>query len=622
VTRIPVVVGFGGVNPAGRLSGHHAYKRLIADKLNKQDTDSLYASLAQLMNLNGENIEEKKQEASSSTATRKYIDAHTLIRKIEAFDVDHIDIQKKVQLSHASGTLKFNIHKKHLPAELPDNWRVSETNGTYTVEVEGQLDALLPDSRPSKVSSAGELPTGFHPGKLYQSRSHPRGLQLAVYGASDAVGSVGIDWETLRNKVKPDEIGVYSGSAVGQMDYHGNGALLRAAAIGKRVSSKNIVLGLVEMPGDFINAYVLGNVGSTGAVVGACATYLYNLNVGIEEIKQGKRRVVVVGNSEAGIIPEIIDAFSTMRALAEDGELRALDNIAGEPDYRRSCRPFAENCGFTLSEAAVYTVLMDDELALELGANIHASVAGVYINADGYKKSIPGPGIGNYITMGKALGLTRSIIGDKALRHQTYIHAHGTGTPQNRVTESHIMDQLAGAFGIQNWQVAAIKAYLGHPMGPASGDQLVSALGTWTYGWIPGIATMDAIADDVCQKNLNFSQSHVQVDPTTLDATLINSKGFGGNNATGVILSPTYTRKILEKRHGRKAWSKYLERNEAVAEASNNYDKETTKGNTCPIYKFGEGVLEGEDLTISSQEISIPGFEKNISFEIPNPFTE
>ncbi len=613
MTRLPVVVGFGGVNPAGRLSAHHAYKRLIVDKLNTRDTDSLYASLAQLMNL---------QLAASDADAREYIDTHTLIRKIELFDTEHVELQKRVELSHSSGTLQFNIHKKQLPDNIPEGWKISEQDGICTVEVTGKVKALLPDTRASKVSSAGQVPTGFDPGKLYQSRSHPRGLQLAVYGASDAVGSMGIDWQQLCDSVKPDEIGVYSGSAVGQMDYHGNGALLKAAAIGKRVSSKNIALGLVEMPGDFINAYVLGNVGSTGAVIGACATYLYNLNVGIEEIKQGKRRIVVVGNSEAGIIPEVIDGFSTMRALAEDGELCALDGIEGEPDYRRSCRPFANNCGFTLSEAAVYTILMDDELALELGANIHASVAGVYVNADGYKKSIPGPGIGNYITVGKALGLTRSIIGDAALKNRTYIHAHGTGTPQNRVTESHIMDELAGAFGIQNWQVAAIKAYLGHPMGPASGDQLVNALGTWAYGWIPGIHTMDSVAEDVSQKNLNFSQAHVEIDPTTVDATLINSKGFGGNNATGVVLSPGYTQEFLQKKHGQKAWSNYLARNEPVLQASLNYDLETIAGNTRPIYKFGKGVLEGKDLTISSKKVGIPGFAHSVSFEITNPFAE
>ena len=42
---------------------------------------------------------------------------------------------------------------------------------------------------------------------------------------------------------------------------------------------KNLALGLVEMSADFINAYILGSVGRTGHVVGACAT-LYNLQMG------------------------------------------------------------------------------------------------------------------------------------------------------------------------------------------------------------------------------------------------------------------------------------------------------------------------------------------------------
>ncbi|MBV1906568.1 MAG: beta-ketoacyl synthase [Pseudomonadales bacterium] len=611
MTRLPVVVGFGGVNPAGRVSHHHAFRRLIVDKLSMADKDSTYASLAQLMNI---------EESSSDADIRKYIDEHTLIRKIESFDTDNVELQKMVKLSHDSGTVSFQLSKKHLPRSIPDNWQVKEQDGTYHIQVKGNVEALFPDTKKSKVSCAGQLPSGFEPGKLYPSRSHPRGLQLAVYGASDAVGSIGIDWQTIKDAVKPDEIAVYAASAMGQMDYHGNGGLLKAASIGKRVSSKNIALGLVEMPGDFVNAYVLGNVGSTGAVIGACATYLYNLNAGIEDIKQGKRRVVIVGNSEAGILPEIIDGFSTMRALAEDDELCALDGIQGNPDYRRASRPFAENCGFTLAEASIYTILMDDELALEMGANIHCAVPGVYINADGFKKSIPGPGIGNYITMGKALGLTRSILGDKALNNHTCIHAHGTGTPQNRVTESQIMDELAGAFGISNWPVAAIKAYLGHPMAPASGDQLVSALGTWAHGWLPGISTMDEIASDVYQKNLNFSKAHLELDLATLDATLINSKGFGGNNATGVLLSPNFTSELLKQKHGQKAWTHYLKNNEAVAAASHQYDVDTINGKTQPVYKFGDGVLEGEDLEMSSEELRIPGFEQTVSFAIDNPF--
>ena len=53
---------------------------------------------------------------------------------------------------------------------------------------------------------------------------------------------------------------------------------------------------LAEMPADFINAYVLGNVGTTGTQVAACATFLYNLQKAIDCIHNGSARVVLVGS--------------------------------------------------------------------------------------------------------------------------------------------------------------------------------------------------------------------------------------------------------------------------------------------------------------------------------------
>ena len=55
--------------------------------------------------------------------------------------------------------------------------------------------------RSSRVTSAGQVPTGFDPDRLYQSRSHPRGLALTIFGASDAVRSLGIEWDVLRQTV-------------------------------------------------------------------------------------------------------------------------------------------------------------------------------------------------------------------------------------------------------------------------------------------------------------------------------------------------------------------------------------------------------------------------------------
>ena len=586
----------------------------MIDALGEQDAAETYRSLAGIMKVEGD---------ASDHAVRKYIRNNTLVRRIGLFDPEEILFHRSATLTGPSGNeLTFVIPVRQLPNRVPENWSVKElSDDAVEVSIDNPTEVLLPDRRVSRVTSAGQVPTGFDPGALYPSRNHPRGLQLTVYGASDAVHSIGIDWTTLRRLVPPDAFAVYSGSAMGQLDQNGTGGMLQAPMMGKRPTSKQAALGLCEMPTDFINAYILGSVGSTGAVIGACATFLYNLKQGIDDIRSGHRRVALVGGAEAPITPEIIEGYRTMGALTEDEALMTLDGT-NEVDNRRACRPFSVNAGFTLAEAAVYVVLMDDELALELGAEIYGSVPDVFVNADGFKKSIPSPGIGNYVTMAKAMATARSLIGDGGLRERSYIHAHGTGTPQNRVTESEIMNELAKTFGITNWPVAAVKAYLGHTLAPASGDQLTSALGTWKYGFIPGIATIDHIADDVHASHLTIGSGHIERPPESLDVAFINSKGFGGNNATGLALSPNLTLKMLEKRHGRDELLAHARRNESVREKSRDYDQRASYGEATPIYQFGEGVLEGEDLDFDDATIQIPGFEQPIELNMPNPFAD
>ena len=90
---------------------------------------------------------------------------------------------------------------------------------------------------------------------------------------------------------------------------------------------------------------------------------------------------------------------------------------------------------------------------------------------------------------------------------------------------------------------------------------------------------------------------HIHIDPDRdIDAALINSKGFGGNNATGVVISPTLTHRMLQKRYGHQEHSAYRERNEYVREQIIKYDKETIQHGVSTVYKYGEGVVEGEEL--------------------------
>ncbi len=613
MSRLPVIVGFGGINAAGRISCHHAYRRLVVDVLDDADRALTYRSLATLMNL---------QEDPNHPTTRKYIDDHTLIRRIELFDPDTIRWNREVSLKAEDAPLRFVISKRQLPSRLPEGWAVQDHDArNVSVTLRGTLKTLLPDQRASRVSSAAQAPTGFDPAALYPARSHPRGLQLTLFGASDALRSSGLSLGTLKGSAAPDHFAAYSTSALSQLDPEGYGGMLQNAMIGKRVTSKCGALGLPEMPGDFINAYVLGSVGGTGGILGACATFLYSVRQGVEDIVSGARRVVVAGNSEAPILPDVIEAYRTMGALSEDEAIMALDG-SSTPDLRRTCRPFSSNAGFTAGEAATYVLMMDDELAMQLGAEILGSVPAVYINADGYKKSIPGPGIGNYLTVAKAAAMARSLLGERGLRHGTHVQAHGTGTPQNRVTESHILNEIAKLHGIDNWLVSAAKAYVGHTMAAAGGDQLASAMGAWQHGWVPGITTIDHIAEDVHDSNLQLPMQHVEIDPAEMPGTLINSKGFGGNNATGVFLSPDFSRRMLEKRWGKAAFAKYRKRNEAVREARAAYDEAMLEQTMPSIYEFGEGVLEGEDLTIGADRIDVPGFELPVLLEPDNPFTD
>ncbi len=612
MSRLPVIVGFGGINPAGRSSGHHGYRRLVIDQLNAEKSKRTFASLAALMRC---------------TSDRNYILDHTLVRKIESnlFDTDAIRLNKVAQISPTtSGKVTFTIRKNQLPANTPADWQILEADGPeVTVIVDSTIDVLFPDSRISRVKSAGQLPTGFNPENLYQSRNHPRGLQLTVYGASDAINSLGIEWQEVRDRIPPDQLAVYASSAMGQLDTNGSGGMLQAGLMGKRVSSKNCALGLAEMTADFINAYILGSVGSTGANIGACATFLYNLRQGLEDIRSGRCRAVLVGASEAPLTPDVIEGYRTMGALAEDEALKMLDGITGDdPDYRRACRPFADNCGFTLSEGSQFLILFDDELALEMGANIYGAVPGVYVNADGFKKSIPGPGIGNYVTVGKSMGLLRSILGEKALRQHTYMHGHGTGTPQNRVTESHIFNEMAKNFGIPNFTVTGIKSYLGHSLACAAGDQIMASLGFWQDGILPGIKTITEVAEDVHDSNLDILLDHREIDPQTMHASFINSKGFGGNNATATILAPHIVGQMLEKRHGKQTMLNHARQNEKVKQNTQDYDDRMIAGKNELIYQFGVGVVQGEQLEISPDKIDIPGFAQDVALQILNPYDD
>ena len=613
VTHLPVIVGYGGISPAGRSSFGHAYRRLIFDALNATKKQATMASLGQLM-----------QVAVDAPGAEEQILAGTLIRQLDPALLDPMAVPS----NHAIQTLGsaqvptvFEVSTRHLPKKIPPQWHLEPlVSGSTRVTVNGPQGLLVPSHRELKVHTAGQLPAGFNPSTLYNSRNHPRGLQMTVFGASDALGSLGIDWHLVCGAVSPDQISVYAGSGMGQLDAQGSGGMLSARFNGKRVSSKQCPLGFAEMPADFVNAYLLGSLGTTGTSMGACASFLYNLRQAIADIQSGKSRVAIVGGSEAPILPEIIEGYSAMGALATAQGLRELDG--GKLDYRRACRPFGENCGFTLSESAQFVVLFDDALACELGAQIHGAATDVFVNADGFKKSISAPGVGNYLTMARALASGRALLGQNAVRERSFVQAHGTSTPQNRVTESAVLSSVAGEFGIEHWPVVAVKNFMGHSVGTAGADQLMATLGVWQEGILPGITNIDEPAADVQTRHLTISGEHKDVGADGTELAIINAKGFGGNNASAVVVSPTVVEQMLRKKHGAVAWKNYQQKREQTIENANGYDQAMLSGTQSPVYLFDNNVMDGDALRFETNKVYVPGFNKPVDLPVSSPYAK
>ena len=541
--RFPVICSVGGINSAGRSSFDFSYKRLVIDNLDANSKKTLLKDLNSLTN--------------SEISSEKDIFEKTLVRKVNS--------------------------------DLFDP------------------DLLMKDVM--NVNAAGQLPEGINLSKMYNSRQHPKGIQMTIFGVTDCLRNMGKDWDTeIKPLLDPKKIGVFSGPAIGQLDYEGMGGLLQSRKIGKRASSKHLSMSLIGMSADFINAYVIGSLGKTGTVAGACATFLYNLDLALKGIKNDELDFSIVGSAEAPINPEITDGFLATTGIADDKkilemQIRNNDDNTEEVDHKNACRPFGDNAGMILGEAAQFVAVTTLEFALENGLKILGGFTDVAINADGFKKSISSPGIGNYITMAQSLSNTLKI---GCSIQESIVIAHGTGTFQNRSTESDVLNRVAEGFKLKNWKVTALKGMLGHTMGPAAGDELITALGIWNHGLIPGINTTKILADDVLSDNLDFCLNTQEVDKEKVDAIYLNAKGFGGNNGSCGVVSPSFIKSKIDKKD-LKDYEEKLSETEAKRKV---YLEESNNGNYDLIYRFKEEVLDpSEDMKITKDKISISDYK-------------
>ena len=484
-------------------------------------------------------------------------------------------------------------------------------SGTLIRQIDDFLDPKGLMSKQIGVNAGAKLPDFYEIDNLYNSKQHPRGIKMTVFGVNDALNNLGINWrEDIQPLLDPNRVAVFAGPAIGQLDEKGLGGLMQSRLQEKRASSKHLSMSLIEMSADFINAYILGSVGKSGQVAGACATFFYNLNAATTLIKSNEVDFAVIGSAEAPINPEVTDGFFATTGIADDKKILAMQERHGEPfdkvDFSKACRPFGDNCGLVLGESSQFAIVTSLEFAIEIGAEILCAVPNVFINSDGIKKSISSPGIGNYLTMGQAF---KKYLKDHEKPKLSCVIAHGTGTFQNRSTESDVLSKCATSMGMKDLRVTGLKGYLGHTMGPAGGDQLACSLGIFDHGIIPGLNSTPKLADDVITKNLNFCMKHEEIDTSELDAFFLNAKGFGGNNATTSIYKSDFVTKILPNLFSKSKLNAYETALEKTRENKLVYNSNCLEGNFNLIYRANEEILNPEtDLEMTSEAIKLKDY--------------
>ena len=125
---------------------------------------------------------------------------------------------------------------------------------------------------------------------------------------------------------------------------------------------------------------------------------------------------------------------------------------------------------------------------------------------------------------------------------------------------------------------------------------------------------MSHIAPQVNNARLTIPLHDCKLEEDQGQIAFINSKGFGGNNATGVVYSPKLTHQWLRKRYGEAVFADYQQRNRQVRRQANAYDQAASQGELNVIYLFGQQGINEEDVKIDMNGITIPGFEKTITY--------
>lgn len=362
-----------------------------------------------------------------------------------------------------------------------------------------------------------DVPGTFNPDDILAPRDQKRiddFIIFAIAAADEAIQDAGwkIDSEDTAQQART---GVLFGAGIGglQTTYD---ASITLKERGPRRLSPFVVPGmLINLAAGQISIRH-GFKGPNHSVVTACATGAHAIGDAGKMIERGDADVMVVGGAEAAICRLGIASFVAARAMTT--------HFNDDPEA--ASRPYdKDRDGFLMGEGSGALVLEDYEHAKARGAHIYAELKGYGLTGDAYHITAPAPdGDGGFRAMEMALnnaGMTAADI--------DYVNAHGTSTPMGDEIEVGAVERLFGDHA-GNVTMSSTKSATGHLLGAA--------------GAIEAIFSILALRDQIAPPTLNLHNPSLETPidlvplkakPMSIRASLSNSFGFGGTNASLVF---------------------------------------------------------------------------------------
>jgi len=261
----------------------------------------------------------------------------------------------------------------------------------------------------------------------------------------------------------------------------------------KKISPFFIPYAITNMGGALVGIET-GFMGPNYSISTACATANYAFVAAANHIRSGDADLIVVGGSEAPIIPVGVGGFVACRALSSRTD---------EP--QRASRPWDQGRdGFVMGEGAGVLVFESLAHAQARGATPIAEYLGGAITCDAYHMTDPradGLGVSSCITLAlKDAGVERDAV--------NYINAHATSTLVGDIAEVKAVKKVfANTKGIA---MNGTKSMIGHGLGAAGGLEAIAVIKAITTGWVHPTINQEDQIDEVADINTvpNVKQEH------------------------------------------------------------------------------------------------------------------